>query len=227
MASASAKKKQKVMHQASAGETGGTPMSRKQRALAKMGLTFSTHAPPAAATASGNGSGDTAAARAGPSPDRPAAACVGGKEYLVKWKGLGYEHCTWESISDLELKFGQELAAFRDRQQPIKVGRRRGERTEAGMVRHGIIINVASLCKSAKRRFDAPRPRPRAADRRPRESSGGWLPRPLQSAKPPRRRARRRPARQRRRLPGAKAPGGQGDSTHLLCRSLGRVHGCE
>ena len=33
-------------------------------------------------------------------------------QYLVKWKGLGYDECTWESDNDLLPKFAAELARF-------------------------------------------------------------------------------------------------------------------
>jgi hypothetical protein len=39
-------------------------------------------------------------------------------QYLVKWKGLGYDESTWESPADLLPKFTAELARFQD-QHPI------------------------------------------------------------------------------------------------------------
>ena len=41
-----------------------------------------------------------------------------GIEYLVKWKGLGYDECTWESLRDLLPKFKPEVDKF-ESQQPI------------------------------------------------------------------------------------------------------------
>lgn len=41
-----------------------------------------------------------------------------GMQYLVKWKGLGYDECTWESLHDLMPKFKPEVARF-ESQQPI------------------------------------------------------------------------------------------------------------
>lgn len=41
-----------------------------------------------------------------------------GMQYLVKWKGLGYDECTWESLHDLLPKFNPEVARF-ESQQPI------------------------------------------------------------------------------------------------------------
>jgi len=35
-------------------------------------------------------------------------------QYLVKWKGLGYDECTWESPADLLPKFEAELARFHE-----------------------------------------------------------------------------------------------------------------
>lgn len=39
-------------------------------------------------------------------------------QYLVKWRGLGYDECTWEALSDLLPKFKSEIAKFKN-QQPI------------------------------------------------------------------------------------------------------------
>ena len=44
--------------------------------------------------------------------------CAGKVQYLVKWKGLGYDESTWESPADLLPKFTAELARFQD-QHPI------------------------------------------------------------------------------------------------------------
>ena len=41
-----------------------------------------------------------------------------GMQYLVKWRGLGYDECTWEAPSDLLPKFKPEIAKFKS-QQPI------------------------------------------------------------------------------------------------------------
>ena len=38
--------------------------------------------------------------------------------YLVKWKGLGYEDCTWEAAADLLPKFQAEIQRFKE-QHPI------------------------------------------------------------------------------------------------------------
>ena len=37
--------------------------------------------------------------------------------YLTKWKGLDYEHCTWEDVADLQ-DFQEEMKAF-DELRPI------------------------------------------------------------------------------------------------------------
>ena len=39
-------------------------------------------------------------------------------QYLVKWRGLGYDECTWEAPSDLLPKFNEQIAKFKS-QQPI------------------------------------------------------------------------------------------------------------
>ena len=39
-------------------------------------------------------------------------------QYLVKWRGLGYDECTWESLGDLLPQFKPELSRF-ESQQPI------------------------------------------------------------------------------------------------------------
>ncbi len=44
--------------------------------------------------------------------------CAGKVQYLVKWKGLGYDESTWESPADLLPKFTAELARFQD-QHPV------------------------------------------------------------------------------------------------------------
>lgn len=41
-----------------------------------------------------------------------------GMQYLVKWRGLGYDECTWEALSDLLPKFKSEIAKYKS-QQPI------------------------------------------------------------------------------------------------------------
>lgn len=41
-----------------------------------------------------------------------------GTQYLVKWKGLGYDDCTWESSHDLLPRFKPEIAKFQS-QHPI------------------------------------------------------------------------------------------------------------
>ncbi|GAX74493.1 hypothetical protein CEUSTIGMA_g1942.t1 [Chlamydomonas eustigma] len=41
-------------------------------------------------------------------------------EYLVKWKELGYDACTWESYDDLRENWGSEISAFKARQKSIK-----------------------------------------------------------------------------------------------------------
>ena len=45
--------------------------------------------------------------------------CTGlGVQFFVKWKGLGYEECTWEASADLQPKFDAEIARFHS-QHPI------------------------------------------------------------------------------------------------------------
>lgn len=39
-------------------------------------------------------------------------------QYLVKWRGLGYDECSWEAQSDLLPKFNSEIATFKE-QRPI------------------------------------------------------------------------------------------------------------
>lgn len=41
-----------------------------------------------------------------------------GVQYLVKWRGLGYDECTWESPHDLVPKFKPEVAKY-ESQHPI------------------------------------------------------------------------------------------------------------
>lgn len=43
---------------------------------------------------------------------------AGKVQYLVKWKGLGYDESTWETPADLLPKFTAELARFQD-QHPV------------------------------------------------------------------------------------------------------------
>ena len=39
-------------------------------------------------------------------------------QYLVKWRGLGYDECTWEALPVLLPKFKPEIAKFNS-QRPI------------------------------------------------------------------------------------------------------------
>jgi len=54
-------------------------------------------------------------------PSQEACDGKGGQSMvLVKWKQLGYEHCSWEAEKDLVAEFGSELAAYRARCVPLQ-----------------------------------------------------------------------------------------------------------
>jgi SNF2 family DNA or RNA helicase len=38
---------------------------------------------------------------------------------LIKWKGLEYEHCTWEQRSFIKKYFNQKIIEFKERQKAI------------------------------------------------------------------------------------------------------------
>ncbi|KAK9828698.1 hypothetical protein WJX72_001585 [[Myrmecia] bisecta] len=56
-----------------------------------------------------------------------------GMQYLVKWKDLGYDECTWEDEADLRA-FRAEIDRFKSRQEPIatQLADRRASHAQAG-----------------------------------------------------------------------------------------------
>ena len=54
---------------------------------------------------------------------------------LVKWKGLGYEDCTWEAAADLLPKFQAEIQRFKE-QHPIasELAQKKRSHSQVGLI---------------------------------------------------------------------------------------------